>query len=548
MSSLRLEHYNIRTTHLDATIRFYSEVLGLVSGYRPSNRPGAWMYDRTDTPVVHITGVDPSKPEAMAELDAHLGSRDPASLVGSGAIDHVAFDAGDYDGFCKHLTAQEVPFTEREVVAMSLKQLFIVDPNGITVELNFRPPSEGSSTTVAAPVQSPAIDNAYQQVTERARALIPALQAAAQETEAAGQILPAMVDRFHSAGLFRIVQPRRVGGHELDATIFFDVCAELAKGCASSSWVLGNIASHHLMLAHWPERAQDEVWGPSADTLIGSSYVFPSGRAERVEGGYLLTGKWPFSSGIDPCQWVQLGAMLVGPAGSAPERRYFLLPRQDYTVLDTWKVAGLQGTGSKDVSAQGAFVPEYRTVAYSDLVECTSPGLQANPQALFRFPFWAAGGYVLIATLYGAALGALEQFTARARETAARSSGQGISGHVTLQQRLGKAAALLDTVDMTVRRHLGDITRMLEADGKIDQAYGAKVRRDVAYTAGLCVEAIDLIFAAGGGSALYSDNPLQRAWRDIHAGAANFTLQWDVVGPAYGRIMLGLPSGLPGLP
>ena len=388
--------------------------------------------------------------------------------------------------------------------------------------------------------------NFYAEVVERARALIPELAACANETEQAGQVLPAIVDKMHAAGLFRIVQPRRVGGYELAPTIFFDVCSELAKGCASSSWVLGNIASHHLLLAHWPDRAQDEIWGPSADTLVGSSYVFPSGKAERVEGGYLLSGRWPFSSGIDPCQWVQLGAMVTAEAGAAPERRYFQVPRQDYAIHDTWRVAGLQGTGSKDVSMDGAFVPEYRSVAYSDILGLTSPGLKSNPQALFKFPIWAAGGYVLVSTLYGAALGALEGFSAKARKTAALSSGQGVSGHVTLQQRIGKAAALLDTVEMTVRRRLDDTALMIETTGKMDQAYAAKVRRDTAYCAGLCVEAIDLIFAAGGGSALYSSNPIQRAWRDIHAGAANFTLQWDVVGPAYGRILLGLPSGMAG--
>lgn len=393
-----------------------------------------------------------------------------------------------------------------------------------------------------------AYGNTHAEVVGRARSLIPALLAAAEETEQAGQILPAIVDKMHAAGLFRIVQPRRVGGYELAPTIFFDVCAELAKGCASSSWVLGNIASHHLLLAHWPEQAQDEVWGASADTLVGSSYVFPAGRAEPVDGGYRLTGRWPFSSGIDPCQWVQLGAMVTAAPGAAPERRYFQVPRPDYAIHDTWRVSGLQGTGSKDVSTEGVFVPDYRTVAYNDMLGATSPGLKANPQALFRFPIWAAGGYVLVSTLYGAALGALEGFTARARQTAARSSGQGVSGHVTLQQRIGRAAALLDTVEMTVRRRLDDTMRMVETDGRMDMDYAAKVRRDTAYCAGLCVEAIDLIFAAGGGSALYSNNPIQRAWRDIHAGAANFTLQWDVVGPAYGRILLGLPSGLAGFP
>ncbi len=544
---LRLDHYNVRTVHLTETITFYRDIVGLKEGPLPSKRPGAWMYDRSDTPVVHITGAVAGNAEAQAVLDAHLGTKDHSTLQGSGAIDHVAFDAPDFEDFRVRLQGHGIAFKEREVPEMSLKQLFIEDPNGITVELNFRaqPSALEQGGTSSATDSS---QDAYQGAVAQARALIPSLRASARETQDAGRALDSVVDKLHSAGLFRIVQPKRVGGLELAPMIFFDVCSELAKGCASTSWVLGNIASHHLMLAHWPEQAQQEIWGRSPDILIGSSYVFPAGKAERVAGGYMLSGSWPFSSGIDPCEWVQLGGMVAAQGEQPEEKRYFLLPRQSYEILETWDVAGLAGTGSKDVLVAQVFVPDYRTVSYQDVIRCTSPGLKANPQALFRFPFWAAGGYVLVSSLYGAAVGALEQFSQKARQTAAHSSGQGISSHVTLQQRLARASALLDGVELIVRRRLQDIQQMIETTGEVDPAYGVKARRDAAYCARCCVEAIDLVFDAAGGSALYSSNPLQRAWRDIHAGAANFTLQWDVVGPAYGRVMLGLPSGLPGLP
>lgn len=138
MHGVRLDHYNIRTPRLEATVEFYTRVLGLRSGYRPGTRPGAWLYDRADVPVVHVSGVDPNNADAMRGLEAHLGHRDLASLVGSGAIDHVAFDAMAYDDFRAHLTDCAVSYTEREVPELALRQLFITDPNGITVELNFR--------------------------------------------------------------------------------------------------------------------------------------------------------------------------------------------------------------------------------------------------------------------------------------------------------------------------------------------------------------------------------------------------------------------------
>ena len=155
---------------------------------------------------------------------------------------------------------------------------------------------------------------------------------------------------------------------------------------------------------------------------------------------------------------------------------------------------------------------------------------------------------MLVSTLYGACAGALDRFIERSRGATAVSSGQSYTGQSTFQIRIGRAAALLDTVEMTARRRLSDVHAMLEHSGKVDVMYAARVRRDAAYLASLCVEAIDVLFGAGGGSSLQLSNPLQRAWRDVHAGAANFTLQWDVAGPAYGRVMLGLPSGLPGMP
>jgi len=135
---LRLDHYNLRTTRVQETIDFYTSVLGLRSGDRPSTRPGAWLYDRTDVPVVHVSGIDPTNPQAMKELEAHLGAKDISTLHGSGAIDHVAFEGPDYAGARAHLDRLGHAYTERDVPQLSLKQLFLTDPNGVTVELNFR--------------------------------------------------------------------------------------------------------------------------------------------------------------------------------------------------------------------------------------------------------------------------------------------------------------------------------------------------------------------------------------------------------------------------
>ena len=150
---------------------------------------------------------------------------------------------------------------------------------------------------------------------EAARAMQPLLRARAAKADQLRRVPDETIRDFHRTGLFRMFQPFRVGGYELDPTIYMDVCAEIAKACASSSWVLSNLAIHHHFMALWSEQAQDDVWSASPDTLIGSSYIFTAGRAERVDGGWRISGRWPFSSGIDPCEWVVVGAMAPTETG-----------------------------------------------------------------------------------------------------------------------------------------------------------------------------------------------------------------------------------------
>ena len=400
-----------------------------------------------------------------------------------------------------------------------------------------------------APVPRCANDPAARQaLIEAARAMIPTLRQRAAQAEELRRMPDETVADFHRAGFFRVLQPFRVGGYEFDPSIYIDICAEVARGCPSSSWVLANLAAHHLFMALWSEQAQDEVWGPSPDTLIGSSYIFTAGKAERVEGGWRLRGKWPFSSGIDPCQWTVVGASTPADRGEGRENRYFLLPRADYEILDTWHVVGLRGTGSKDLLIQDAFVPDHRVISFTEATEATAPGLRLNTGALYRLPMQATGGFTLIATIYGAACGAVEDHVAGLRARVARVGGRSLADIASVQTRIAEAEAALDTVAMIARDSWARAMRQLREHGSVDPRDALRMKRDAAWCARLCVQAVDLVFAGAGGGGLFEAEALQRHWRDVHAGAAQFGLQWDVWAPAYGRVRLGLPGGVPGIP
>jgi 3-hydroxy-9,10-secoandrosta-1,3,5(10)-triene-9,17-dione monooxygenase len=181
---------------------------------------------------------------------------------------------------------------------------------------------------------------------ERASNLVAVLAARAPATEALRSIPKETLDDLHEAGLFRILQPRRVGGAELPYGAIVCVTAMLARGCASTAWVLANLANHHFMLALWPRKAQDEIWGEDPASLVGSALMFPPGKATKAGGGYRLSGRWKFSSGIDACRWTMLGG-IASADGELPDYRVFLLPASDYQ-MSRWKMSSCPSIGRSE--------------------------------------------------------------------------------------------------------------------------------------------------------------------------------------------------------
>src|SRR6201995_2775416 len=223
-------------------------------------------------------------------------------------------------------------------------------------------------------------DDAYAAMLERAAALILQLRERAARTEELRRLPPETERDLHDAGLFRVVQPKRVGGYELDYVALVDCADAIGQADASVAWNFANLASHHWMLGMFDKQAQDRVWDKDPDALIASSFIFPAGRAREVEGGYRLRGRWPFSSGVASCEWNMLASVVSSDdEADGIEYRVFLLRKGDYRIIDKWNAAGLRGTGSNDVEVDDAFVPDMMTVAVSDLGGGPTPGSAVNP-------------------------------------------------------------------------------------------------------------------------------------------------------------------------
>jgi 3-hydroxy-9,10-secoandrosta-1,3,5(10)-triene-9,17-dione monooxygenase len=363
----------------------------------------------------------------------------------------------------------------------------------------------------------------------RARELAPVLAARAVETAELRRVPEATIRDFQEAGFFRMLQPKRWGGFEMDPKAFFDVQWTLASGCPSSAWVFGVVAVHSWQLALFDKRAQEDVWEADRSALIASSYA-PTGKVERVEGGYRVSGRWSFSSGCDCCQWVFLG-------GFAPEMHTFLLPASDYRIEDNWHVAGLRGTGSKDIVVDAAFVPEHRTHLLMDGFRGKSPGQTENTSALYRIPFGQIFVRSVSTSAIGIAQGALDAYRKVALSRIGASDKKEVRLDPTAQFACAEAATLLDEVKTVLHR---DVERWMEhanAERLPPMDERVQCRYHSANTVAKCVQAVDALFAASGGRAIFQDAPIQRFFQDAHAAQAHFANKTDKPGRNLGRIL-----------
>jgi 3-hydroxy-9,10-secoandrosta-1,3,5(10)-triene-9,17-dione monooxygenase len=373
---------------------------------------------------------------------------------------------------------------------------------------------------------------------EKAEALLPKLRERAARCEELRRLPDETLRDFHDAKLFRIHQPRRVGGAELEFAAVVTYGALFASACASSAWNWVNFTAHHMMLGMFAPQAQDEIWGKSPDTLIASSFVFPAGNARKVQDGYVISGRWPFSSGVDPSEWNMLAGLARLDDNLPPEQRIFMLHRSQYQVIDTWFAGGLRGTGSKDVEVREQFVPEHMTLAVADTKGGPTPGSAVNPGPLFQIPVFALFPYMLSGVALGIAEGLIEQY----KPGAGRMTGARVSEIQSTQIRLGEATAYARA------SRLVQLANCREAQEKLpDLKTKARYRLEGAYAVEWAVRAVDVMFALYGAGGLYETGPVARAFRDAHAVKQHFSFNTDIAGTTYGRVALGLASDNPTL-
>ncbi len=379
----------------------------------------------------------------------------------------------------------------------------------------------------------------------RAAEIAPDMARLAIEANKIRRVTDANITALKSAGLTRLLQPKRCGGFEDSLHAHLDVVAAIAEGCGSTGWCLGVYHAHQWLMGLFPAEAQDGVYASNPDTLI-SAVLVPRGTTERVEGGYRLSGSWAFCSGVHHASWVILGAMIDDANGGAPDSAVLLVPRHDVVVKDDWHVVGLSGTGSSSVAVSGAFVPDHRVLSMTAAGEGRVPGAGLHETALYRSALVPALALFISSPAIGMARHALKAFMARLPgRVVAYTFGQQQRDMPITHSQIAEAATRIDMAHLMLHAMIDEIEHHATGRTLMPLARRAKARMDCAWAVRQCLEAVEILIRASGGSALSETNDVQLAARDIRAASMHGILNLETTLEMYGRALLDLSPGSP---
>jgi indole-3-acetate monooxygenase len=392
------------------------------------------------------------------------------------------------------------------------------------------PPSRASG--IAAEVFDPVV---------AARALAPAVAAAAEATERGRRLAPGLAADMARAGIFRMLVPRDLGGAQCAPGAMVDAIAEIARADGSAGWCAMIAATTGILSAWLPPESARAIFGdPEA---ISGGVFHPRGRAVVADGGYRLDGRWTFASGCQHCTWLLGGAPVFASREDArprlrddgsPDLKLFLFPADCARIIDTWSTSGLRGTGSHDIEVCDLFIPDGHAAWLGD------PALHEDP--LYRFPVFGLLALGIAGVALGIARGAIDDLSALAVEKVPTGGRRRLAERSAVQADVARAEALLAGARAHVHATIDEAWVRARRGEDLDLRTRALLRLAATDAVRRAAEAVDLSYEAAGGSAIHDSSTLSRRFRDVHVATQHVM----VAKPTYevtGRVLLGLDAG-----
>ena len=380
----------------------------------------------------------------------------------------------------------------------------------------------------------------YQKAIE---SVLPVLRAHRRDSEARRAVAPESIAALKKAGLARLMTPILNGGHGASLRAQVHACAEAARECPASSWVMMVCGAHNWMSAGFSKECRAEMFASDQDLFIAGTLA-SQGQFKKAEGGWLLSGRWQFCSGVDHSPWLLIGAMRAKDSSGGPGSLHVMLPRDQVEVDDTWHTLGMRGSGSKDVVLNEVFVPEHRAEPTGKLFSGRSPHIHDHENSgLYRVPVLCS----LSAQLAGAVLGmAREMLSLFIEKTSVRPdiySGEGSGAKArsgTMQRRVAEAAAEISSAELLLGRNCDMFDEITAAKEPVDDTAQTLMRWQSAYAVELCRRAVERLYAGAGAHATYNDSPMQQYYRDVMMATHHAAVDMDGAAQLQGMSLLGV--------
>ena len=343
------------------------------------------------------------------------------------------------------------------------------------------------------------------------------------------------------AGLFRVMQPQRIGGYEMNLSTLHAAALALGAGCASTAWVYMVLGAHTWVLGMFPEEVQDEIFADDPETRIPGTLA-SQGKATRVDGGFRVSGQWQFASGCDHARWGLFCAAQTQAAPDEPKHIHIMVPASDYRIEDTWHVMGLRGTGSKDIVLEDVFVPALRAVPTGALFGAETPAAARQATHVYKLPLLPGLTYCLTGPVLAMTRRIFDRFVERTTGRRDRYDGSSKVQKVGLQLRVAESWAELQCAEALVQGLGRTLEHLVGERVDVDVATRVEIKWRASYAIRLCCRAVDRLCAASGANTVYDREPLQGLVQSLHTAARHAAVDWDNNATSFGRLRLGLDA------
>ena len=401
-----------------------------------------------------------------------------------------------------------------------------------------RIPEESNLTVATGPQDVADHGESSSDLVERAIALRPVLRANSPHSDTERRLADEVVAAMQAAGLLQVCIPRRYGGYQADFTTLFNLTTEIARGDGSAAWVCALINSGAWMVGTYPRQAQDDVWRDAPYTRIATVLQQTTSVSRRVNGGYVISGTWPYGSGSLHAQWANLG--FIVDDGGEPSQVLGLVPMSELSIEDTWYVAGMRGSGSNTIVGNDVFVADHRIQHFRDLA-VDRFATELVDEVEYRAPFVPIAGLVLAAPQIGLTTAALdltlEKLPGRAVTYTKYTHG---SDSPTNQIGVAEAANAIDIARLVAHRACADIDNAARTSEPLDVRTRARIRMDTATAITMSRNAINTLLSVNGADSFATVNPLQQIWRDSETASRHALINPEIAREIYGKALLGV--------